>query len=76
MLAQDIPPPLPEVGSQQRRTRATSKEDQLNRLVSSGLVKPDAGKAKKRRNVEFSASTDNLGESIINQLTAVTSRLV
>lgn len=64
MLAQDIPPPLSEVGSQQRRTRATSKPDQLDHLVSFGLVKPDARKAKKRRNVEFAASTDTLGESI------------
>lgn len=65
MLAHEIPPSLSVVGSQQRRTRATSKDQQrLDHLISAGLVRPDAGK--KRRNVEFSASTDNLGKSAIS----------
>jgi hypothetical protein len=63
MLAQDIPPSLSVVGSQQRRTRAIPKEHQLDRLISTGLVHPNTREGKKGRNVEFSASTDNLGTS-------------
>lgn len=65
MLAHDIPPPS-SVGSQQRRTHATPNDEHLNNLIASRLVGPDAREGKKRRNVEFSASTDNLGEFIIS----------
>jgi hypothetical protein len=66
MLVHDIPPSLSVVGSQQRRTRATSRDRQLDQFVSSGLLRPDARDGKKRRNVEFSASTDNLGKFTIS----------
>jgi hypothetical protein len=67
MLVHDIPPPLPVAGSQQRRTRATlSTHHQLDGLISSGLLRPEAREGKKRRNVEFSASTENLGKPNIS----------
>lgn len=66
MLVHDIPPSLPVVGSQQRRTRAIPKEHRLDQVIPPGLVNPNTREPKKRRNVEFSASTDNLGESAIS----------
>lgn len=65
MLGHDIPPSLP-AGSNQRRTRAKSRENQLDDLINAGFVGSDARKDKKRRNVEFTASTDNLGKLTIS----------
>jgi len=63
MLAHDIPPPPSSAGSQ-RRTRASPQHHrQLAPFVASGLLGPHAHEAKKRRNVEFSLSTDNFSES-------------
>jgi hypothetical protein len=66
MLVHDIPPSLPVAGSQQRRTRAISNDYRLDQTNPSGLVNTNTREPKKRRNVEFSASTDNLGESAIS----------
>ena len=66
MLVHDIPPSLPVVGSQQRRTRAIPKDHRLDQINFSGLANTDTREPKKRRNVEFSASTDNIGESAIS----------
>ena len=66
MLAHDIPPSLPVVGSQQRRTRAIPNGHRLDQTNPSGLVNTNTREPKKRRNVEFSASTDNIGESAIS----------
>jgi len=66
MLVHDIPPSLPVVGSQQRRTRAIPTDYRLDQTNTPGLVNTNTCEPKKRRNVEFSASTDNLGESAIS----------
>jgi hypothetical protein len=66
MLVHDIPSSLPVAGSQQRRTRAIPKDYRLDQTNPSGLVNTNTREPKKRRNVEFSASTDNLGESAIS----------